>query len=130
MKKKLLKTLVERCWRFCCPDGKANEQRIIQVIKNLKSLPRHQALFAVSEFLKALKKQKDQTTLIVESANSLSKAELSSIARKLKGDFTIMEVKNIVNPELLAGFKIRIADSLSDFSLQGRIAQLKEAVVT
>lgn len=129
-KNKQLKKLVEKCCKFCCPGGKLDEQRVLGIIQNLKSLPRSQALFAISEFLKALKKQKSQTTLVIESSMQLSKAQVEGVVRKLKSDFQISEVKNIINPDLLAGFRVRIADSVADYSLQGRILQLKEAVVT
>ncbi|MBI2040355.1 F0F1 ATP synthase subunit delta [Candidatus Microgenomates bacterium] len=123
-----LKKLAEQCCRFCCSDGKIDEKKVTGVIKNLKSLPRSQAIFAISEFLKALKKQKGATTLIVESSIPLSKVQLDSIVRKLKSDFIISEVKNIVNPDLLAGFKVRIGDTVSDYSLQDKISQLKGVI--
>lgn len=131
MKKiKELKKLVEKCCKFCCPDGKVDEKKVVSVIKNLKALPRSQAIFAISEFVKALKKQKGETTLLVESSIPLQKKQLDTIVRKLKGDFLISEVKNIINPALLGGFRVKIGDTVSDYSLQGKIMQLKEAIVS
>lgn len=129
-KNKDLKKLVEKCCKFCCPDGKVDEKKVISVIRNLKALPRSQAIFAILEFVKALKKQKGETTLLVESSIPLQKKQLDTIVRKLKGDFLISEVKNIINPALLAGFKIKIGDTVTDYSMQNRIMQLKEAIVS
>lgn len=129
-KSKNLKKLVEQCCRYCCPDGRVDEKKVIGVIKNLKSLPRSQAIFAISEFLKALKKQKGETTLLVESSIPLPKSQLDTIVKKLKGDFVISEVKNIINPDLLVGFRVRIGDTVTDYSLQNRIMQLKEAIIS
>lgn len=130
MKNKELKKLVERCCKFCCPDGKVDEQKVVGVIKNLKSLPRSQALFAISEFLKALKKQKGQTTLLVESSIPLSKAQLDKIVRKLKKEFVISEVKNVIGEDLLGGFRVRVGDTTADYSMQGKISQLKDAIIS
>lgn len=129
-KNKDLKKLVEQCCKYCCPDGRVDEKKVISVIKNLKALPRSQAIFAISEFVKALKKQKGETTLLVESSVPLQKKQLDTIVRKLKADFVISEVKNIINPALLAGFKIKIGDTVTDYSMQNRIMQLKEAIVS
>lgn len=129
-KSKDLKKLVEKCCKFCCPDGKIDEKKVVGVIKNLKELPRTQAIFAISEFVKALKKQKGETTLLVESSFPLQKKQLDTIARKLKGDFLISEVKNVINPALLAGFRLRIGDTVTDYSMQNKIMQLKEAIVS
>lgn len=130
LRDKQLQKLAEQCCRYCCPDGKIDEKKVIGVIKNLKSLPRSQAIFAISEFLKALKKQKGETTLLVESSVPLQKKQLDTIFRKLKSDFLISEVKNIINPALLGGFRVKIGDTVSDYSLQNRITQLKEAIVS
>ncbi|MBI2017881.1 F0F1 ATP synthase subunit delta [Candidatus Daviesbacteria bacterium] len=124
-----LKKLVEKCCIYCCSDGRINEKKVTSVIKNLKSLPRSQAIFAISEFLKTLKKQMSKTTLIVESSLPLSKLQLNSIAKKLKSDYIISDVKNTLNPKLLGGFRVKIGDMVSDFSLQNRILQLKEAII-
>ena len=127
-KNKQLKKLAQKCGKFCCPDGRLDEKKVVSVIKNLKSLPRSQAIFAVSEFLKALKKQKAQTTLIVESSIPLPKTMLNRIVAKLKADYIISEVKNIVNPSLLGGLKIKVGDSVTDYSLRDRISKLREAI--
>lgn len=127
-KNKELKKLAEQCCKYCCPDGRVDEKKVIGVIKNLKSLPRSQAIFAITEFLKALKKQKGTTTLIVESSIPLSQVQLGSIVKKFKRDLIISEVKNIVNPNILAGFRVKIGDTVSDYSLQNKISQLKGVI--
>lgn len=125
-----LKKLAEKCCKYCCADGRVNEKKVISVIKNLKMLPRSQAIFAISEFLKTLKKQKDETTLLVESTIPLQKKQLNTIVKKLKRDFVISEVKNVINSALLGGFRVKIGDTVSDYSLQNKIMQLKEAIVS
>lgn len=129
-KNKDLKRLVEKCCKYCCADGRINEKKVVSVIKNLKALPRSQAIFAISEFVKALKKQKGQTTLLVESSIPLQREQLDIISKKLKADFVISEVKNVINPALLGGFRVKIGDTLTDYSLQNKILQLKEAITS
>ena len=127
-KNKELKKLVGRYCKFCFVDGQVDERKVERVIKDLKSLPRSQAIFAISEFLNLLKKQKGQTTLLIESSIPLPKPQSNYIAGKLKKHFLVTEAKNIVNPTLLGGFKVRIGDTVLDYSLQNKISQLKKAV--
>ncbi|MDP3973877.1 MAG: F0F1 ATP synthase subunit delta [Candidatus Daviesbacteria bacterium] len=127
-KNKDLKKLVEICCRSCFHEGRINEKKALSILKDLKSLPRSQAIFAVSEFLKGLKKRQDQATLVIESSVPLSKPQYRSIVKKMKKEFLINEAKNIVNPEILGGFKIKIGDTVLDYSLSNKISQVREAI--
>ena len=100
----------------------------MKIMGELKSLPRSQAIYIISKFLKGVRKRKDQTTLLIESAVSLTEAQLEHIFKSFRKEFVVTEIKNIVNPSLLGGFRVRIGDIVQDYSLEGKILKLREAI--
>lgn len=127
-KKSKLKKLAAKYVKFSYKSGKGDVEKIRKIMEGLKSLPRSQAIYIISKFLKGVRKREGQNTLLVESAVPLTKSQLDSIAKNFRREFVITEVKNVVNPSILAGFRVRIADTISDYSIQDKIFRLKEAV--
>lgn len=123
-KNKKLKKLVERCVGLCCSEGRINEKKALKVINSLKSLPQEDAIFAISEFLKGLKGEKNKHSLVIESSIPLSKPEIEKISRQFKKDYKFSDVKNITNPSLYGGLKIKIGDYVFEDSIQSRIKQV------
>ena len=122
-----LKKMAAKYVNYAYKDDRADESIILKVLAELKSMPRTQAIYIISKFLKGVRRRKDETTLLIESAIPLSKPQLDLIEKKLKRDFVITETKNIVNLSVLGGFKVTIGDRVLDYSLGGKISQLREA---
>ena len=127
--KRKLKKLAARYVEYSYPQGKTDDSRITKIMGDLKSLPRSQAIYIISKFLKGVRRRKGLTTLIIESASALPKNQIEKIVGKLKKEFVITDVKNVVNPFILGGFKVTIGDSVLDYSLGGKISQMREAFV-
>ena len=127
-KKSKLKKLAAKYVNYSFKDGKGDENKIMKIMGELKSLPRSQAIYIISKFLKGVRKRKDQTTLLIESAVSLTEAQLEHIFKSFRKEFMVTEIRNIVNPSLLGGFRVRIGDIVQDHSLQGKILKLREAI--
>ncbi|OGE28753.1 hypothetical protein A2867_04710 [Candidatus Daviesbacteria bacterium RIFCSPHIGHO2_01_FULL_40_11] len=127
-KKSKLKKLAAKYVNYSFKDGKGDENKIMKIMGELKSLPRSQAIYIISKFLKGVRKRKDQTTLLIESAVSLTEAQLEHIFKSFRKEFVVTEIKNIVNPSLLGGFRVRIGDIVQDYSLEGKILKLREAI--
>jgi len=128
-KKSKLKKLAAKYVNYSFKDGKGDENKIMKIMAELKSLPRSQAIYIISKFLKGVRKREGQTTLLIESAVPLTEAQLEGIFKSLRKEFVVTEVRNIVNPSLLGGFKVRIGDMAQDYSIRGKISQLREAVI-
>ena len=127
-KKSKLKKLAAKYVNYSFKDGKGDENKIMKIMGELKSLPRSQAIYIISKFLKGVRKRKDQTTLLIESAVSLTEAQLEHIFKSFRKEFVVTEIKNIVNQSLLGGFRVRIGDIVQDYSLEGKILKLREAI--
>lgn len=125
--KRKLKKIAAKSVKATFKSGKVNKITAEEVIKILKTLPRAQAIYAISKFLKGLKRRGGETIATIESAVPLSKKQLSSIIKKLSQEFVITEVQNKVNPELLGGVKVKIGDTILDYSIQGKVSQIGKA---
>lgn len=126
--KKKLKKIAAKTVKLTFQKGKVNALTAEEVIKVLKGLPRAQAIYAISKFLKGLRRRGGETTAVVESAVPLSKRELGNIIKDLSKDYVVTEVRNEVNPDLLGGIKVKIGDTILDYSVAGRIWQIGRAI--
>lgn len=125
-KKSKLKKLAAKYVSLSYQSGKGDEEKIKKIMEGLKSLPRSQAIYIISKFLKGVRKREGQNTLLIESAVPLTKRQIDHILKNFRKEFVILEVKNVVNPSVLGGFRVRVGDMISDYSIQGKISQLKE----
>lgn len=128
--KRKLKKMAARYVEYSYPQGKADAGRITKIMGDLRNLPRSQAIYIISKFLKGVRKRKGATTLVIESAVALEKKQIEKIVQKLKKEFTITDIKTIVDPSLLGGFRVTIGDTVLDYSLKAKLSQLREALVS
>lgn len=122
--RKKLKKIAAKSVKLSFKEGSVHKLSAEEVIRILKTLPRAQAIYAISKFLKGFRRRSGETTLTIESAVPLSKLQLGSIVKRLSGEFVITEVVNKINPDLLGGMKIKIGDTIIDYSLEGRMQQI------
>lgn len=123
-----LKKIAAKSAKLSFPEGKLKENNAMDVLKHLKTLPRSQAIYAISKFIKGLKNKSREGSAVIESATPLSSRQINSIIAKLKGDFSIVGVENKINPELLGGIRIKIGDTVLDYSLNNKIAKIGEVI--
>lgn len=108
--------------------GKVEGSRVKKFASSLSKLPRQNAIFALSDFSKKLKRQVDKTTLEIESATLLSPVQVKRIVNAFKADYHIHKVHVKVNQRLIGGAKIKIGDRIFEDSVISKIAQVKEAI--
>ncbi|MBI4038790.1 F0F1 ATP synthase subunit delta [Candidatus Daviesbacteria bacterium] len=122
--KKKLKKIAAQSAKLSFDKGKLNKLTAEEVLKALKTLPKAQAIYAISKFIKGLKKRSAETSATIESVVPLSKKQLTDITGKLSKEFAITGVVNVLNPDILGGVKIKLSDTVLDYSLQGKISQI------
>lgn len=139
---KLINKLVEKGF----VDGKIIENQVTKAIKFLKSLPRTDAIWALSEYLKLLRRKEREHTMYIETTIPLSTEQIKKakkiVERKVNPSVTlrvngersqtikITKVLVNINPEILGGFKLRIGDEIWDESILGKIQKVKEAIIS
>lgn len=123
---KLIKNMVEVSFK----DGKLLESQVVKSIKALKSASKTQAILALSEYLKALKRKQREHTLFIETTVPLSEGQITKLKKVVEKKVQVTKVITQINPEILGGFKIKIGDEVLDESLSGKIKQIKEAIIS
>lgn len=125
--RQLLK-LIKDLGQICFKDGKMVEKQVIMAIKVLKKLPESKAIFAMSEFLKILKRKEREHTLYIETAVPLIPAQVQKMKKIVDKKVKITKVLVRVSQDMLGGFKLRIGDEIWDESVSGKIALIKEVI--
>ena len=130
MTKKQLQKVVKQLVKVSFIDGKMVESNIIKSIKILKSQCKSQAILALSEYLRALKRKQREHTLFIETTSPLSVGQINKILKAVEKQVKITKVVTQINPEILGGFKLKIGDAIWDESLMGKIKQVKETIIS
>jgi F-type H+-transporting ATPase subunit delta len=127
IRKQLQKT-VNKLVDLSFKEGRILETQVTRSIKMLKSLPQSEAIQALSEYLKSLKRREREHTLYIETTIALSPAQVKRMKKIVEKKVKITKVLVNINPEILGGFKLRIGDQIWDESIQGKIQQVKEVI--
>lgn len=128
MTNKNIKKIVQKLVEVSFKDGKMVESQVTMSIKALKSLPRSQAIEALTEYLKQLKHKQRQHTLYLETVVPLSFTQINKIKKIVEKKTRITKVIAQINPDILGGFKLRVGDEVWDESIVGKVMQIKEAI--
>lgn len=127
IKKQLQKT-VNKLVDLSFKDDRMVETQVTRSIKMLKSLPKSEAIQALSEYLKQLKRKEREHTMYIETVIPLSPAQVKKMKKIVEKKVKITKVLVNLNPEILGGFKLRIGDEIWDESILGKIQQVKEVI--
>lgn len=109
-------------------NGRMVESQVGRSIKILKSLPSLEAIQALSEFLKGIKRKEREHTLYIETVSPLTSVQVEKAKKIVGKKMLITKVLVSVKPEILGGFKLRVGDEIWDSSILGKINQVKEAI--
>lgn len=128
-KNKLLIKTIEKLVETSFKEGRIIESKVIKSIKALKSLPSTDAIWALSEYLKGLKRKERQHSMVLETAINLSPSQIQNAKKILEKKVKITKVITSINPEILGGFRLRVGDEVWDESLIGKLNQVKEELI-
>ena len=127
-KNKHLQKLIHKLVETSFKEGKLLESQVTKSIKALKSLPKSQAIQALSEYLKELKRMMRKHTIYIETTIPLTSTQIYRVKKIVDKKVKITKIVTNINPEILGGFKLKIGDEIWDESLMGKINQVKEVI--
>lgn len=127
--KKQIKKLVRKMIDESVKDGVLQEKKVLTFIREIRKLHLAKALYLLNEYKKALELEISRHTLVIESTMKLSKEQLNNIEGELKNMGKIVKTENRINPDLIAGVRIKLADFIFDDSIKSRINQLKGVII-
>ncbi len=126
--KRQLRRVIEKLTEESFEEGRMIESKITRAIKSLKLLPKADAIFALSEYLKGLKRRERMHTMYLETSIPLSPSQINKAKKIISKRVKITKVQVNVNPEILGGFKLKVGDEVWDESVLGKINEVKEII--
>lgn len=127
--KKHLDKIIDRAVDASFDEGKINSKVVNRLVKDFKDMHLSDAIYTLSGYLKGLKRLLGQYTLEVESVIPPSRQQLSKIQKKIGKLFTIRQTKVTINPAILGGLRVKIGDTVLDYSVRNKLDQVKEAIL-
>lgn len=128
MTKKYLQKIVQRLVESSYKDGRMIESQVTKAIKTLKSLPKYEAIQALTEYLTLIKREERKHTLQIETVIPLSLTHLKKIKKIVEKKVKVTRVVTSINPEILGGFKLKIGDEIWDETILDKLNQVKEVI--
>lgn len=131
MIKKQLQKTVRKLVDLSFKEGRMSEIQVTRSVKLLKALPKSEAVQALVEYLKNLKRKEREHTMYIETIVPLSPTQIKrmkKIVERTDRQVKITRVLVKINPEILGGIKLRVGDEILDESVLGKINQVKEAI--
>jgi F0F1-type ATP synthase delta subunit len=110
--------------------GDIDNPKVKRFISSLSKLPKQNAIFALTDYSKKLKRAVDKVTLEIESATKLSILEQKRIVNAFKADYHIHIVKVKINKKLIGGIRVKIGDRVFEDSIISKINQVKESITS
>lgn len=127
-KSKLLIQIAQKSALGSFLKGSLDNKKVAEFIQQFKKLPLNESQFVLKEYAKALKRELNKITLIIESTTPLSKEQIKKIETVVSNDFKVSQTENQINPSLLGGFRFKIGDMVFDNSLKSKIEQIGGAI--
>lgn len=129
-KSRLLQKTINKLVEVSFKDGKIVESQVTKSIKALKSLPEYEAIQALSEYLRGIKRKERQHTMYIETVIPLSAKQIKKAKKIVEKRVKITKVVTSINPQIMAGLKLKIGDEIWDESILGKINQVKEVIIS
>lgn len=128
MRKKYLQKTINKLAQLSFRQASLVESQVTKAIKLLKSQPKIQAIQALSEYLKQLKRRQKAHTMYIETVIPLHLSQIKKVKKMVEKKVKISRVVTDINPEILGGFRLRVGDEIWDESILGKISQVQEAI--
>lgn len=110
-------------------NGKVSQERVNAILETLRSRPPRQLKSLLKEYLKRIRLEVARSTLVVESAAPVSEETLEEL-RKWASSRTgrEMTIDSRLNPELIAGLRVQIADTVFEKNINNDLNRLQQAI--
>lgn len=125
-RQKRLERLVDKAILASFSENRLIGSQVVKFVAGFKKLPLSEALYSLSYYLKGLKRELNKRTVLIETATPLSLGEAQKIATKFGYKDTPVQTR--INPEVLGGLRVIVGDHIYDYSIKGKVNQVKEAI--
>ncbi len=114
-----------RLMRLCIgTDGLMQESRVREVASAITTRRPRNAAALLTAFTELVRLEQARHTATVTSAVPLTEGEQAAIRARLDARHPGLSYEWAVEPELIAGLTVKVADDVTDASVRSRIARL------
>lgn len=120
-----INTLARKLADASIVDGEPVQERVDAVLKLLRTYPLGQRRALLGAYLRMMRREEATRTLQIEHAGKLdptASAELVTRLTQRTGRKLI--VRDVDNPQLIAGLRVRLGDDIYDTSIAGALERL------
>ena len=108
-------------------NDKVDQKKVGKIVALLLKQKPKGLLSILKSYSKLLKNKYKYQTALIEGAIDLSKSDLAKISMSLNKSYkSDLDIKSKTNPDLLAGVKIKIGDTILDYSIKGQLQNLRK----
>lgn len=117
--------------KLCLKSGSFDESVAKQVVEYISQNKNNRNLQVLSYFRQLVKLELNKETAKIEFASAASEAALSDITKKLESVYKRkMRLEQSNNPSLIGGFKVTVGSDVYDFSIEGKLNQIKNVLIS
>jgi F-type H+-transporting ATPase subunit delta len=119
--------LSRQLFRLSLTDNRLDRAKVTSIVDTvLTKKPRHY-MGALEAYQRLLRLEIAKRHAVIESASSLSETTSASVVDSLKQKYGAdLTVEFKVNPELIAGMRVRVGSDVLDGSVRSRLARLQK----
>lgn len=120
-------TMARRLFRLCLVDGLLDDDRVRKVSATITSGKWRSKLALLVAFTRLVKLQQDKRRATVWSAVPLTGDEQDKITGRLEQRYGRgLHFEWVVDPSLIAGIRVKVADDVTDGTIKTRIDNLQK----
>lgn len=119
--------MARRLLRLCMVNGLLDDDRIRKVSAAITGGKWRNKLALLVAFTKLVKIQLEKRAATIQSAIPLTRDEQQKITQRLEAKYgSGLTYEWLVDPSLIAGIRVRVADDVTDGTVKTRIANLEK----
>jgi len=123
-----LQKLINKAVQNSFNDSGVKSEVVKKYITAFKKLNLSESIQALTLYSRGLKRILEEHTLFIESAGEMTKQQLDGVKSLFSKNYKLYTINSQFNPSLLGGLKVKIGDSIFDYSIKGKIKQVKEVI--
>lgn len=117
--------------KLCLKSGNFDESVARQVAEYISQNRSNRNLQTLTYFRQLVKLELNKETAKIEFADAVSDTTLSDITSRLEAVYKRkMRLVKSSNPALLGGFKVTVGSDVYDYSVEGRLKQIKNVLIS
>lgn len=127
--KKQLNKIVDKALEASFKNRRMDEKIVRRLVKDFKGMHLEESIYTLSKYAKGLKKILAQHTMVIESVIPVSATQVNKIKNKISRLFTVTDTQVTINPNILGGLRIKVGDTVLDYSVRNKLNQVTEAIL-